>query len=261
MQMKPHALIAACSALALLACGQQQASANGDVVATEASGSAVGQRSDGFQTAASAGTQEVSEADAGPSGVLQAGRLLVLGDSYSRSTAFREAFENELPEIDIVWDSVGGSSLEQQLERLRERRDTAGWPLLILDGGLTDFHPMEPIAAIVAEQQPACDLWFYVEPVRRSYPNERVQQRRVRVHDRLLAAMDETYPGHTILWNDSLIDAADGGVADRFDIEEGLMPESMRSDLVHLNPRGYRLLAEIVAERIRTTPAETGCTP
>ena len=220
-------------------------------------------QSDGAATPSggAANALQIEQADAGSSnsGVLAEGRLFVLGDSYSVAPQFRSALQRELPGLEIVYDSLGGSSLAEQRERLAQRSDVEGWPILILDGGLTDRNPLAEIRDIVALQAPRCDLWFYVEPVKRGYPNERVQKRRHRQIDRLMDDVEAESPGHSIRWNAALAEKAEGTMEDRFDIEEGIMPGSLRKDMVHLNAAGYGYLARIVADSLRQTPTPDDC--
>ncbi|WP_379547091.1 hypothetical protein ACFCW2_13360 [Qipengyuania sp. DSG2-2] len=213
----------------------------------------------GEQAPLSVGVGHATQIEAPANGVESYGKLLVLGDSYSVAPPFRAAFEQQFPNLDITYDSRGGSSLAQQYERLQQNPETKGWPLLILDGGLTDFDPQDQIAKIVDFQNAHCNLWFYVEPVRRAYPNKRVQQRRMRVIDRLTTHFETEYPGHLIQWNEEVAAQADGTQNDKFAIQDGLMPDSLRKDMVHLNERGYGLLAGIIAREIKSSQLDEGC--
>ena len=246
--------LTATACLGLGACSQQAPAESGES-GSQYSASAL----TNSEQPVSSGSSDERSAGSRSSGVEQDGRLFVLGDSYSVSPAFRSALAAQFPDTEIVFDSVGGSSLAEQLERLSERSDVRGWPLLILDGGLTDQRPLPEIRDIVALQEPRCDLWFYVEPVKRGYPNERLQKRRHRQIDRLMEEIEAETPGHAIVWNEALHAKAEGTMEDRFDIEEGIMPGSLRADTVHLNAAGYGYLAEIIAEKMRERNATDGC--
>ncbi|WP_379547093.1 SGNH/GDSL hydrolase family protein [Qipengyuania sp. DSG2-2] len=213
------------------------------------------ERADRISAGPAVELKDLSEA----SGVARFGRLFVVGDSYSVSKSWRASLEKNLPGVEVVYSSRGGSSLADQVELVKERNRLTGWPLLIMDGGLTDRYPVDEIRAMVGAQQPQCDMWFYVEPVRRQYDNAKAQKGRNRQHERLVSELQSGFPDHLIEWISELSQEGDGSVQDAVDLENMVVPRSLRKDKVHLNDKGYEILGTIVARELMSTRLANSC--
>jgi hypothetical protein len=194
-------------------------------------------------------------------------RVHVLGDSYAASRLFQQALREALPGYDISFDAVGGSSLAEQLERLRGGgRDMGGaegggrelWSasLVIVDGGLTDRDPLVSVEGIAATLTSECPTWFYVEPPHRAVPNAPIGSPRYEQQEAAVQAIRAKYPKHFIPTKEALVTRVPArGPGDEQDRANGWVPRSLRADRVHLNAEGYDIMARLIAERFRAAQA------
>lgn len=187
--------------------------------------------------------------------------VLVLGDSFAGDRAFQQRLRELLPQTAIRFDAVGGSSLQEQLQRLEANPVAPGEALVILDGGLTDPDPAGQVAAITQTLGDACAIWRYIEPVQRATPENFTGSRRWLAQERRVAAVEERFPGHVVRVMDRLRELPPETQADRDDVARGWVARSWRRDRVHLSEAGFAALAEMVADSLqqaRETPCEAG---
>ena len=192
-------------------------------------------------------------------GIQRIGRLVVVGDSYSVSPAFREALEKGLPGVRLVFVTKGGSSLSDQNDMLAERKRLKGWPFLIMDGGLTDRYPFDEIRYMIETQAPECGFWMYAEPAKRALGNKRAQDRRLRQTEKVVSQFQAEYPEHLIEWVGLISQASDGSAGDRIDLQAGILPRSVRKDNVHLTDEAYARLGSHLAQRLRQSSLAANC--
>lgn len=184
--------------------------------------------------------------------------VFVLGDSFAQSPYFQDQFPGALADHTVVIDGVGGSSLEEQRQRFNSRIE--GWKslLVILDGGLTDTSAERPLASIIAQLDPGCGRWLYVEPPH-SAANGAVGSSEYRRQSELVAAVRARWPEHFVPLIEPLAAGGDGSAQDLSDIKTGWIPSSLRQpdDPIHLNAAGNRILVSTIAQAIARLERET----
>lgn len=177
--------------------------------------------------------------------------VFVLGDSFAQSPYFQDQFPDAMGGRNVSIDGVGGSSLDEERQRFIGRIDDWKALLVILDGGLTDSSAVRPIAEIIAQLDPGCGRWLYVEPPH-SVANGPAGSSEYRRQSELVAAVKARWPDHFVPLIAALAAGANGSAQDNADVAAGWTPASLRQegDPIHLNAAGNRILVRTIAQAI-----------
>jgi lysophospholipase L1-like esterase len=147
---------------------------------------------------------------------------------------------------------IAGQTSTEILDRIRapEAEGQRGC-ISLLWMGRNNFWTQEVLGDVVAATMHQTSGRYLVLSVLNADNENRSTWQWARVGE-LNKALQELYTTKFVDVRQALINAADpNSPLDAADVAAGLIPRSLRVDTVHLNPRGYNVVANTVADAIR----------
>lgn len=170
----------------------------------------------------------------------------ILGDSFVTDN-FTAQMRNSFGPVQgfVTSDGVGATTLTEQAERFTNTPQYHHHNLIIMDGGLDTVGAVSIEAIQKMTKDLTHDRWVYVEPSPSIFKLGTTERA---YHDSLVNAIRQYVGPDRFVECLALMQAQnDGTPEDLQDVEDGLIPRSLRSDFIHENPAGEAIRTDIIA--------------
>lgn len=187
------------------------------------------------------------------------------GDSLTFGTGASLPYPTEFSTLsgrNVYNFGVAGYTSVQILAAFAANTYTWGWPNVIWSGRNNYNTPtivQANIASMVADMAGVGNTKYLVLGILNSdTPGEYIGQPAYDTIMALNAALQSTYGAHFFDTHAYLLTQGDGSPSDNADIANGVVPGSLRSDALHLNNKGYSLVAGQVFANIAELQSSEG---